>query len=144
MPEPVVVPLEQVQLQKVVTDNDAPIAVYTEGGLEKLLERLAKQKNDFASTRRICYNKPYDQHSNQVIVVNPTVDEVHTYRAYDWDFRHTGAYACIDKSFAFHREQVQKMVPSYVDCKAIYRLLKENKKDTMYLHKMVEIGRAHV
>jgi hypothetical protein len=42
-----------------------------------------------------------------------------------------------------YQEQVQKMVPSYVDCRAVYKLLKENKKGYVYLHKLVEALNAY-
>ncbi|MEG1704441.1 MAG: hypothetical protein RR289_07925, partial [Niameybacter sp.] len=59
-------------------------------------------------------------------------------RCYEWDFTSEGTYRCLNTSLEQHTLQISKMVPSYTDCKSVYKYLK-HQNSSVYLHKIVEM-----
>jgi single-stranded-DNA-specific exonuclease len=108
--------------------DEVPLAIYTEKGQERWWQNLEKTKKAFTTFGKICYNKMQDTYQEGTVVINPLLGDTTHYIAYD---------------LPNYQEQVQKMVPSYVDCRAVYKLLKENKKGYVYLHKLVEALNAY-
>lgn len=56
---------------------------------------------------------------------------------YEWDFKTTGKYSCLEDSLTTHKQQLAGMIPTYLDCKAVYKYLKMN-ASILPLHKLVQ------
>lgn len=93
-------------------ENVEPFSVYTENSFKKCM----------TNSEQVWYNG--------FCVFNEVTH-------YEWDFKTTGNFTCVKTSLTDHKEQMQKMIPSYVDCKDVYKYLKMN-QETVPLHKIVE------
>lgn len=112
--EPKEVDLSAIEFEKISKSNglNQKVSVYTEEGLKKMMTNHPE----------ICYN--------DYCALNDAL-------LYEWDFKTEGPYACMTQTLDTHREQLPKMIPSYIDCKDVYRFLKHY-CGHLSLHKIVE------
>ncbi|MGL6174790.1 MAG: single-stranded-DNA-specific exonuclease RecJ [Cellulosilyticaceae bacterium] len=116
---------------------DKNLSVYTENGLKEIFRT---KKKSITNWNKICYNEWYGLKEEPIIYVNSQLENVaNTYTNYEWDFKTTTDYTCVNPSIANHIMQVPKMVPSYMDCKVIYKLFSTNKQNYIYMHKAVSL-----
>ena len=86
----------------------------------------------------MCYNDCWSLEEEPMICVMPNKKARKDMLCYEWDFTTLGPYRCLSTSLEQHKLQISKMVPSYTDCKIVYKYLKHNLGD-IYLHKLVQM-----
>lgn len=108
-------------VQEKLQDKEKHCA-YTEENLKKMLLLKENSGKTITKVMEICYNDGCG-------LEKPL--------AYEWDFKSLGSYRCTNTSLEKHIEQLPKMIPSYVDCKDVYKYFRMNNSH-LYLHKVVQ------
>ena len=127
--------LELIEEKEAIT---APAGIYTEHSFKEAIKRYSKQEKNITILSKICYNDFWSLKEKPMICVMPSKEVKESTLCYEWDFTTLGTYRCLNTSLEQHKLQIPKMVPSYTDCKIIYKYLKHNQGD-IYLHKLVEM-----
>lgn len=119
---PTPIDVSTLQFQQALSPTQEPIWAYTEKGVKRLIEKSQNPKKTVTKLMGMCYNEScaFEQ-------------GVH----YEWDFKSTGAFSCMYHSLNEHIEQLPKMIPSYVDCKDVYKYFRTG-NGHIYLHKVIE------
>lgn len=115
-----------------------PIGVYTEHSLKEAIKHYSKHKKNITILGKVCYNDCWSLEEEPMICVMPNKKARKDMLCYEWDFTTLGPYRCLSTSLEQHKLQISKMVPSYTDCKIVYKYLKHNLGD-IYLHKLVQM-----
>ena len=102
--------------------DNRPFVACTEKSMRKLLGKGIGTGKKLTKVMEMCYNDSCD------------FKEV---TCYEWDFKSTGSFSCVLPSLERHKEQLKEMVPSYVDCKDVYKYFRMH-NGQLYLHKVVE------
>lgn len=137
MKEPEIIKRSEVNIHKMGSTTDR-VNVFTENGLKEIYKIYKNQQKPITNLNEICYNEWYGLKEEPIIYVNSLLDnQFNENTNYEWDFKTKIDYTCINPSLNNHIMQVPKMVPSYVDCKVIYKFLKNNKQNYIYIHKAV-------
>ncbi|MEG0500809.1 MAG: single-stranded-DNA-specific exonuclease RecJ [Cellulosilyticaceae bacterium] len=137
MKEPEIIKRSEVNIHKMASTTDR-VNVFTENGLKEIYKIYKNQQKPITNLNEICYNEWYGLKEEPIIYVNSLLDnQFNENTNYEWDFKTKIDYTCINPSLNNHIMQVPKMVPSYVDCKVIYKFLKNNKQNYIYIHKAV-------
>lgn len=135
--EPEIISKKEINLQKTGKNTDK-INVFTENGLKEIYKSHKKHQKPITNLNKICYNEWYCLKEEPIIYVNSLLVSSEDERTnYEWDFKTKIDYTCINPSLDNHIKQVPRMVPSYMDCKVIYKFLKNNKQNYIYIHKAV-------
>lgn len=135
--EPEIIERSEVNTHKIGSTTDR-VNVFTENGLKEIYKIYKNQEKPITNLNKICYNEWYGLKEEPIIYVNSLLDnQFNEHANYEWDFKTKTDYTCINPSLNNHIKQVPKMVPSYVDCKVIYKFLKNNKQNYIYIHKAV-------
>lgn len=113
-------------IQPETGDAYKAIRLYTEGNVKKAIEKQQNATKDVTKWVGMCYND------------DCSFDNV---MDYEWDFKTLGPYTCVNQSLEKHIKQLPKMIPSYVDCKDVYKYFRTN-SGSLYLHKVVEHFRS--
>lgn len=115
-----------------------PIGVYTEHSFKEAIKHYSKREKNITILNKVCYNDCWSLEEEPIICVMPSKEAQEHMLCYEWDFTTQGPYRCLSTSLEQHKLQIPKMVPSYTDCKIVYKYLKHNQGD-IYLHKLVEM-----
>ena len=115
-----------------------PIGVYTEHSFKEAIKHYSKHKKNITILGKVCYNDCWSLEEEPMICVMPNKKARKDMLCYEWDFTTLGPYRCLSTSLEQHKLQISKMVPSYTDCKIVYKYLKHNLGD-IYLHKLVQM-----
>ncbi|MGL5677068.1 MAG: single-stranded-DNA-specific exonuclease RecJ [Cellulosilyticaceae bacterium] len=120
VPEPIA--LEKLKLVSLDIPKEQPMDAYTEKGFEKLIKSQGNQEKNITKLVDLWYNgcRVFNQDGH-----------------YEWDFKSEGTYPCLNRSLTNHIEQLPMMIPSYVDCKDVYKYFRIG-DGRLYMHKVVE------
>lgn len=142
MKEPVIQDKSEIELlalSEPITSTDQ-LAVYTEEGFRALYQALKFPKKGMTKNVEVCYNEICEFKEGSTILVNPIGDPQHlNVKNYDWNFMTSKGYYCTVQSLGNHEKQISKMVPSYADCKGVYKLMRSHLGQEMSLHKAVQL-----
>lgn len=137
--EPPIISRNKVQLERIAS-KPRNLRVYTEKSLKDIYNSYKNSEKPITNYNKMCYNEWYGLKERTQIFINSNIlHNEHECMNYEWDFKSTNNYTCINQSISHHIAQVPKMVPSYMDCKVIYKFLKNTNKDHIYLHKAVTL-----
>lgn len=115
-----------------------PVGVYTEYSFKEAIKHYSRHKKNITILGKVCYNDFWSVEEEPMICVMPNQNTMKNVLCYEWDFKTLGPYRCLNTSLEQHKLQISKMVPSYTDCKIVYKYLKHNQGD-IYLHKLVQM-----
>ncbi|MEG1148980.1 MAG: single-stranded-DNA-specific exonuclease RecJ, partial [Niameybacter sp.] len=128
----------KLELVKAVDAEPTGLSVFTEKSLMEIFTSLSKHEKKVTILSKICYNDFWSLQEAPAIFVMPSKAHMRNSRCYEWDFTSEGTYRCLNTSLEQHTLQISKMVPSYTDCKSVYKYLK-HQNSSVYLHKIVEM-----
>lgn len=127
-----------VELIKDESHGNTSFAVFTEHSLMEIFTLMSKHEKKVTILPKICYNDFWSLKEAPAIFVMPHKAHQDNSQCYEWDFTSEGTYRCLNTSLEQHTLQISKMVPSYTDCKSVYKYLK-HQQGSVYLHKIVEM-----
>lgn len=128
---------DHLQLVKVEGNKKEACGIFTEKSLMEMFSMADKTEKKTTILSKICYNNCWSL--QEVPLICESADGTHRdhSQCYEWDFTSEGTYRCLNTSLEQHALQISKMVPSYTDCRSVYKYLKQE-NGSVYLHKMVE------
>lgn len=125
-------------LVKIEESKEESCAVFTEKSLLEIFSRLSKTEKNTTILSKICYNNCWSLQEVPLFFVLPYKANYEKNQCYEWDFISEGTYRCLNTSLEQHTLQISKMVPSYTDCRSVYKYL-QHEQGSVYLHKIVEM-----
>ena len=130
--------IPQLIADKEKKEESKSVCVYTEESLYEVCKWAKNKSKKINFNLKVCYNKAcLKREEEPMFIVNPIEPLAEKYN-YEWDFK-TADHVCsvYQTTLNRHKNQLVKMIPGHKDCIEVYKLLKNDAHEYIYVHKAI-------